>query len=265
MLNFQLLNMIRDLLFCCLLVLFIASCSDSSSNYEMILPSSDAKTHLYFNLNEGEPYYLVYYNNDILIDWSMCGFVIDDTISFCEGLVVKNSESTTGSQSNDEVFLDLDTLLGTYNEINIQLENPTYVDIKMSVVFRVYNQVVAYKYFLNGLLDQHHVKEITEFDLYQDRFTKVLLNEKIEHDSISSRLIPIENIEYLDLPATFISEEGFELVFLQSEAKGDSQKKLKRRIPGKSEYLLENDEIQTNGSIFETSWRIIYFSSKLNK
>lgn len=251
--------MIRNLLLCFVFILLLSSCRESDSNFETIVPSPDAKTHLYFNLNNGEPYYLIYINNNILVDWSMMGFIVDDTINFYEGLVVKSKETYTGQEKIENVLSDYNDQLGRYNEISIHLGKGNTNDIHMSVVFRVYDNKVAYKYFLNGLTAKGSVKEITELDLYRGVFHKVILQ-----DFSQTKLFDIDSVKLLNLPATFISDEGFKLVYLQSVAEGGSRVKLNKRVPEKSEYLLEQEKIQTDASNYESLWRIIYISNNLN-
>ncbi|MCD4732031.1 MAG: glycoside hydrolase family 97 N-terminal domain-containing protein [Bacteroidales bacterium] len=258
--------MIRDLLLSIILVLFLFSCRNSNSNFEAILPSADSKTHLYFNLNDGEPYYLVYYDNDILIDWSMLGFIIDDTINFYEGLLVNNVESRSALQSKEDFFSGFNAQLETYNEITILLDKIDCIDFQLSIVLRVYNDAVAYKYIFNHVNGNRQVKEITELDLYNDLFKKVVVkNTVLTNSSLST--FSIDETDTLNIPSTFDSDKKYKIDYLHSITQDYPLMKLVRRNPGKNEYRLivaDNDEpaISVNSG-FEIPWRIIYITNNL--
>jgi hypothetical protein len=258
--------MIRDLLLSIILVLIFSSCKNSNSNFETILPSPDSKTHLYFNLNDSEPYYLVYYNNDILIDWSMLGFIIDDTINFYEGLLVNNVESRSDTQSKEDFLPDFEVQLDTYNEITVHLSKIACSDIQLSIVLRVYNNAVAYKYSFNHINDNRQVMEITEFDLYNDLFKKVEIKNTLLYDS-SIFIMPVEEVDTLSIPSTFVSDKAYKIDYLQSVSNDYPSMKLVRRTPGRAEYRLiydKDDEQKVSvNSGFETPWRIIHISNNL--
>lgn len=259
--------MIRNLLLGIILILFLSSCRKSNNNFEIIIPSSDAKTHLYFSLNDGEPYYLVYYNNDILVDWSMLGIIMDDTINFYEGLLVKNIESRAAVQNSEEFISDSEVPLGIYNEIVIDLEKVDFTDIQLTIVCRVYNNVVAYKYLLKNLKGKSLVTEISQLDLYTDLFSQVK-RKNPEQDSINNNIIPIEAIDTLNLPVTFVSEKGYELDYFQSGSDDYPSMKLLRRVPGKLEYSLmyASGEVQSISvdSSYESPWRMINITNNQN-
>ena len=258
--------MIREILLSLILVLVLSSCRNSNKSFETILPSPDTKTHLYFNLNDGEPYYLVYYNNDILVDWSLLGFIVDDTISFHEGLQVNSVESRSASQSKEDFFPDFDAQLETYNEITVYLSKIGYSDIHLSIVLRVYNDVVAYKYLSNHIKDVIQVKEITEFDLPNNLFRIAETKNRVLTDSSLSTL-SIDVADTLNIPSTFVSGKKYKIEYLQSITQDYPIMKLVRKNLGKNEYRLiyaDNEEpIVRVNSGFETSWRIIYITNKL--
>ncbi len=62
-----------------ILIMFIlVSCSKPKENYEVVIPSPNGSLHLHFNLYKGEPYYLVYLDDEIVVGWSLIGFRNDD-------------------------------------------------------------------------------------------------------------------------------------------------------------------------------------------
>lgn len=256
--------MIRVSILSILLVLFFSSCRNSNKNFEKILPSPDSKKHLYFNLNNGEPYYLLYFENHILIDWSMLGFVIDDTIKFNEGLLVDNVVSRTSTQREEDLFPDAGTGLSVFNEMTIYLDKEGCSDIQLSVILRIYDNAVAFKYIFNHLPGERKAKEITELDLHNNIFNKALISNT-DLNEASFFELPLEDIDTLGFPATFISEEAFELEYMESISNKYPSMELIRRTPDRAEFkmIYSNDKIQ-NVQInknFETPWRIIYITN----
>ena len=110
------------------------------------------------------------------------------------------------------------------------------------------------------------VKEITELDLYNDLFKKVEIKNSILNDS-SIFLFPIEEVDTLILPFTFVSDKTYKIDYLQSVSQDYSSTKLVRRTPGRAEYRLiydKDDEQKVSvNSGFETPWRIIHISNNL--
>lgn len=258
--------MIRDLLLSIILVLFLTSCRDSNNNFEIILPSPDAQTQLYFNLNDGEPYYLIIHKNEIIIDWSLLGFIIDDSINFNQGLKCYKVDSRTASQKNEEFLLDIETHLENYNEISVYLEKSEYTDIQFEIVFRVYNNATSYKYIFSDVKSTKQLNEVTELDLYDDVFKLVEVRDAIYNDESLSKLA-IEKVDTLSLPATFVSGKGLEIKYIQPVSMGYPSPKLVRRESDKPEYKLVYSSINagsvniTSGD--ETPWRMIYISNNL--
>lgn len=252
--------MVRTLFISFLLILILSSCRNSDNNFETILPSPDSKKHLYFNLNNGEPYYLFYYENQILIDWSMLGFIIDDTIKFNEGLLVDNVETRTSLHSEKDLFPENLPDLGSFNEITVDL-NKVDCDIKLSVNFRIYNNAIAFKYVFIFPGNERKVNEITELDLYNDFF------EKAEINYPKQNIINIEEVDTLYIPAAFISDETIKIDYLQSITYDYPGMKLVRRTPDKAEFQMRyTDDFIRNikmKSGYETPWRIIYVSNNL--
>lgn len=254
----------KALLFCIVLIILISSCQKSNNNFETILPSPDSKKHLYFNLNEGEPYYLVYFEDHILVDWSMLGFVIDDTIHFNENLLVDNVVTRTSSQDKEGLFPGIKTNLGSFNEMSITLYKENTQDLKLMVVMRIYDNAIAFKYKFNFAGNDRSIKETTEIDFYNNLFEKVEITHTfINKDSIVKHTI--DEVDTLLLPASFISEESYKLEYLESAAQDYPAMKLLKRTPDKAEFQMKySDDAMDKISVksgFETPWRIIYITA----
>ncbi len=257
--------MFRASLFSTVLILLFSSCQNSYNNFETILPSPDSKKHLYFNLNEGEPYYLLYFEDHILVDWSKLGFLIDDTIKLNEGLLKKNIETRTSSFSEEYALpkgIELD--LATFNEMTITLDKQDYPGIQVSLVMRIYDNAVVFKYNLNFKGGNRTVQEITELDFYKNLFREVEI-EKITINEISKIELPIEEVDTLFLPTTFISNESYKLEYLESVSPDYPKMKLLKRTPDKAEFQMKyaDDSVEKINvkTGFETPWRIVYITA----
>lgn len=259
--------MFKALLFSTLLILLFSSCQNLNDNFETILPSPDSKKHLYFNLNEGEPYYLLYFEDHIFVDWSMLGFIMDDTIKFNEGLVVNNVVTSTSTQAKEGLFPGVKANLDSFNEMKITLTKENTPDIQLLVVMRIYDNAVAFKYKFNFTGDKRAIKETTELDFYANLFEKIDTTHTIlQNDSIVE--LSVDDVDTLFLPATFISNESHTLEYLESISQDYPAMKLLKRTPGKAEFQMKyaDDSVEKISvkAGFETPWRIIYISDNNN-
>jgi alpha-glucosidase len=250
-----------------LVALLFHSCHQPKSNFELVLPSSDAKVHLYFNLNDGEPYYLVYFNSEIVMDWSLLGFTSRDGVKLSEGLQVVKTESRSG-QSNDEISVNpAFPFPDNYNELIVFLEKKSPVSEQVAIIFRAYDKGIAFCYLFpeNEKSDEVFLlSEETQFDLYGvDSIWQV---EGLDHPlEEKSKIQENKNNELLDLPVDFKCSNGLPVTISECKTIGYPSMKLHRRTPGKPEFEFQpSDHRSSEKWIIErgvnTPWRIICFT-----
>jgi alpha-glucosidase len=240
------------------------SCQQSKKSMELVLPSPDSKVHLYFNLNNGEPYYLVYFNKDIIIDWSLMGFIVVERVNLTEGLGIKKTESKSIHSVEAKGVNNSSQFSENYNELSIFLQKENDPTKQFIILFRAYNNGIAFTYLFPENEEPGTVSlvsEETQFDLYG---TNSNWKPILENDSLGKISQTAENFnnEISELPTAFISSNKIRVTFSEILAKGCEPAKLQRRTVDKPEYKVRfRNDISTNGIELErslySSWRLI--------
>ncbi len=124
------------------LVLLISACNRDKSNHKAVVPSPGFDVHLYFNLFNGSPFFLVYYEDSKIMNWSRLGF----NPSGNQKMVFEddNGNAGIGRDNGDGVtsfFRDL-----KYNERSVRLSYERDPDLAYTIDFRAFNGGVAYRY-----------------------------------------------------------------------------------------------------------------------
>jgi hypothetical protein len=197
------------------------------------MPSPDLKSHLYFNLNRGEPWYLVFHNGEIIVDWSLLGLITKDNTKFTEGLVF--IKSTSGSDiQNQQIRLKEGSLLdGPFNELVIYLGKAEQKQVVFKIIFRAYNKGIAIAYDFethDTTILINLSSEETQFNLY-DKSVQWNLSEK--SDTLWNDL---QSLEKIDFPAVFVSSNGFELTLTESAVNNYPEMNLSIIDPGKPKF-----------------------------
>lgn len=199
------------------------------------MPSPDAQNHLYFNLNNGEPWYLFYHKSEIIVDWSLLGVILDDQTNFTEGLSYIKSESRA-VRAGDTLTLKDETLLASpYNEMIVFLINAENPELHFKIIFRAYNEgfAIAYDFYsTEGDSLIHIATEETEFNLYDKLLKWVLKNEGQNDTSLNVSLKP----ELFSFPLKLVSQSGLSVKLNESEKNSFPEMILVKQNPLNSGY-----------------------------
>ena len=128
-------------------ILLISACNSNKSNHKAVVPSPGFDVHLYFNLFNGTPFYLVYFEDAKIMDWSRLGFdpAGDQKMVFAGG----NGLAANGLQNGDEgggFFQGL-----KYNERVVQLSSEGAPDLMYTIDFRAFKGGVAFRYRFDSI------------------------------------------------------------------------------------------------------------------
>jgi hypothetical protein len=241
----------RKTVFFSLFILFMA-CTGPKTEFEAVVPSPDSKINLYFNLNDGEPYYLVYYRNLIVLDWSQLGFILNDSISFYDQLSFEEKRTTSSN-----IVVNQDTkfpFFDRYNELNLKLRAANRQNF--SVQLRTFDGGIAFRYQFDvaNMPDQINYNDRTEIDLYPTE------NRIWKYDSGQGFQAALPDT--LSLPSTFQLDN--ELIVKVEEYFNDTSSMgyLVKRDPALPEFRFWSDQIPLKSSddrtsVLSTPWRII--------
>jgi alpha-glucosidase len=214
-----------------MLVIILVSCSNPKpkDNFEVAIPSPNGNLHLNFNLHNGEPYYLVYLDDEIVVGWSLLGFTNGKSETFSENMLL----TKVGPLSADKE--DIQTILTgeKYNSLKISLQKQKESGKQYDVVFLIYNETIVYWYEYDYEFNKLNVQENTELDL-NSKNQKWKLTDS---NSIADTLF---------LPVTFESDKDIRLTY--------SEFGVKKNAPG---YLLQKKQNLPEFSIITPKTEVI--------
>jgi len=233
----------------------ITGCKKFDSRATAIVPSPEFQVHLYFKLFEGKPFYLVYYNDDVLIDWSALGLQPENGPDLSQNLKLIAKENGSG-HSGDSNKHWMDVLAGkAYNSLELDLRSEIDSQVGYNIIFRTFDHGIAFRYELNEVPDDMRISnnsECSEIDLNDDYSWNILS----KNDSVGDGVY--------ELPAILNSENGHEVQIDEIITNPFPGMKLKRRSDINHEYIVtsEKNDTESDVSALTTPWRIILFNKK---
>lgn len=176
------------------------SCNQPRDNYEVKIPSPDGKLVFYFNLYDGEPYYLIYSGEDIAVGWSWLGYTSEISEDLQKSMLV--AEVKSGSGIEEEELQN--THEEPFNRLSINLQKHNVPGLEYQLEVRIFNEVIVFWYeFDESVYDViSQMIENTELDLHSKNQNWVL------DDTLSMA-------DTLKFPVKFKSDKGAQLSFLE--------------------------------------------------
>ena len=148
-----------------LLIFIMISCTNTSNK---ILTSPDNKIELSFEIIDGEAFYSITKDEKSVIKKSKLGILLENKLNIGKNLeIIKVSTSSNNSFWSPD-FGEFDEIIDNYKNLDISLSNGV---INFNIVFRVYNDGVAFKYHVpnqSGITNYNIIDEYSEFNLNSD-------------------------------------------------------------------------------------------------
>jgi hypothetical protein len=224
------------------------SCGKPKNNYEFVLPSPDSKIHIYFNLNKGEPYYLIYYKDEIVIGWSLVGLTLNNQVKLTEGLSVEKTESNSVALDESLKVKGGFSMIKNYNESVIFLKRDSPPQEQFALVFRAYNDGISICYFFPENKNEGNVlilSEDTQFDLYGADSSWQVSDAKEPLYTLNDK----ETEPEMYLPVSFASTQGTMITISETEVTGFPAMKLQKRILSRPSYSLQPQKFRSSDYI----------------
>ena len=133
--------------------------------------SPDGRIQVTFTLEDGVPYYAVSRSGQDVIKPSKLGFVFKDAEPLNQNLTVAESKLDSLDETWTQPWGEVEEIRNHYNELRVDLEETTGAHRKMTVVFRVYDDGLGFRYEVpkqDNLSDFQIMDEETEFVLAGD-------------------------------------------------------------------------------------------------
>ena len=253
-----------------------------SQNSEYKVNSPDESIEVNFLLTKGgQPDYLVNFNGKRIIDTSSFSFDFKNVKSFGKNLMVANSSNSSFDETWETVWGEQRFIRNNYNELKVNLEEKEELKRKCSIVFRVFNDGVGFRYEFpqqENLKDVIIIDENTQFNLTGDhtcwwtpgdwditehlynttRISEIDALSKRGHPNLISTYIP-ENA--VNTPVTMKTDDGIYISFLEANLTDYSSITLK---VDKENLLFQTELVGNDAGIkvktktpFATPWRLI--------
>ncbi|ELR70209.1 Alpha-glucosidase [Fulvivirga imtechensis AK7] len=252
-----------------------------------IASPSGNNTVSFFLSAKGEPGYTITHNQTLVIDTSWIGFDFKDANPLRSGLVVKNSSSKTVTETWEMPWGEQRKVKNNFNELTIDLEEQEGLQRHFSMIFRVYDDGLGFRYHFPK---QENMKEViitdenTQFQLTGDhqvwwipgdwdiyehlynetRFSEIDALSKRDHPNLAQTYIP-ENA--VNTPVTMKTAEGLYLSFHEANLTDYSGMTLKvdpDNLSMRSELVgseITGYKVKRN-TPFSTPWRTIQIADK---
>lgn len=144
----------RIFIFLFVSLFILAGCNRYSENHQAVLPSPGFDVHVYFNLFNGNPYYMVYYEGQKIIKWSLIGFSDGAGISAKDKMLLAGDIGEAGSAmgnpgETDSLFNQL-----KFNIRKIRLVSALDHEADYTIEFRAFEGGLAFRYCFDSPEDK---------------------------------------------------------------------------------------------------------------
>jgi alpha-glucosidase len=231
------------------------------------ISSPDGRIHVTFMLKNGVPYYSVRYcDKDILVP-SRLGFIFKERKPLNQNFFIVSSKYKSFDQTWTQPWGEVKQIRNHYNELRVDLQETTETCRKMTIVFRLYNYGLGFRYELprqDHLSDFEIMDEETEFSLTGDHTAWWIPAYQKERYEYLYHKTPISSISKsfraVNTPLTIKTINGIYLSIHEADLKDYSSMAL---MPLKSNKLKVDLFPWSNGvkvkgaTTLRTPWRTI--------
>jgi len=277
----------RPLTFIFLALVVLSGCQPEYEveRHELLAPGEQVKVN-FLLLEGGMPGYSVAYKNNLLIDTSTLGFSFRDIMELRGGLKVESVERSSKSESWEPLWGEQAEVLNEYQQMNVKLKERRSPYREMELVFRAYDDGIAFRYVFPEqqamnevvIMDEHTEFKLTgdhqcwwipgDWDIYEHlynttRFSEIDALSKRDHPDLSASYIPFNAV---NTPVTMKTDDGIYLSFHEADLEDYSGMTLmvdKDNMKWVSELVGSRDESKvTTQTPFETPWRSVQIAEE---
>nr|WP_321221871.1 glycoside hydrolase family 97 protein [uncultured Psychroserpens sp.] len=221
-----------------LIILIIAitvlSCNSSEEKRELTAVSPNGNIEVSFNVSaEGQPFYTILNNKNVVIDISFLGFEFKDAPDFDKNFIIKKSQIESHTETWKMPWGEQELVQNNYNELKIFLQEKISPERFLTIAFRVYDDGVGFRYEFPEqarLSEVEIVDEHTQFNLTQDYNTFWIPGDWdiYEHLYSTTKVSQIDALKYVghvnlaqthipvnavNTPVTMVGDDGTHLSF----------------------------------------------------
>lgn len=161
-------NRMRNILLVLLFGVLLMSCTQKNT---LKIESPNSNAGVVFSIVDNRPYYSVSYKGNDVVLQSALGFELKDAAPLMENFEIVDSEVSEFDETWEQVWGEKQFIRNHYNQLRVSLQEKDGDKRKMDVVFRVFDDGVAFRYEIpkqDNLNDFVIMDELTEFAMADD-------------------------------------------------------------------------------------------------
>ncbi len=268
------------------LVVMALSCKkQATTTLQVASPDNDVQVTFLLS-DAGQPGYFINFKEKPIIDTSFVSFDLRDAEPLRNGWSIVKTATSSFDETWQPVWGEVKEIRNHYNELRVELREAEAPNRLMTVVFRVYNDGIGFRYEFPeqpNLTDVVIMDENTEFNLTGDhqtwwqpgdwdiyehhynssRFSEIDALAKRDHPNLAQTYIP-ENA--VNTPVTMKTDDGVYLSFHEAALYNYSDMTLKvdkEHLRWISELVGSPDDSKVKTKTpFQTPWRTIQIADR---
>lgn len=161
--------------------------------------------------DDGQPFYSIQRLGSDVLKPSRMGFLLDGNLSLAEGFDIESHKGTTFDETWTQVWGEKKEIRNHYNELRINLKKSKSPKHKMSIVFRVYDDGIGFRYEIpnqSSLKSFKIIDEITEFAFSGDHQAWWIPAYQWNRYEYHYQESPLSKLDTVHTPLTMESEDG---------------------------------------------------------
>lgn len=256
--------------------IFILNSCEKEDHAELISPDGNIRVN--FVLTGGKPSFVVHFNNRGIVDTSMLGLNLKDGVDFSEGLEWTGVEKRRVDETWKPVWGIHERYRNNYREMTVNLRQTSNPERVLSIVFRAYNEGIAFRYHIpdqTGMKNFVLISEETTFNLLDDHECYVHLSSRPgffqrqwEKRQVSE--LPADSV--ISLPMLLKTNSGW-LALLEADLTNYAGMSLQALWDGTGSLvsMLDTtgkykDRVPVTGNTpFDTPWRVLMMAENPGK
>lgn len=227
------------------------SCGRDQDDQVKVLPSPTFDIHLYFNLFKGNPYYMVYVHNDIVVNWSSLGFNPSMGTKFNENMIEVDPDASADSwaeneDSSNEFFTDV-----RFNTLAVQLVSTVDSTVNYTIEFRSFTGGIAFRYRFEQPGDRARLMPWEASEINFSDPGRIVQESRLSDSTEVSPFI-------FDLPLELITDKSHHIQIMEDPLPEFPGMKLKQDTTQELRFttFIKND-VRDGEAKLSTPWRIV--------
>lgn len=265
------------------IIIFFVFINLICSAKNLVLSSPDNQLVLNFGLKETRPYYLLYFQERLIIDTSFLGYEIKNLGQLDKNFRILEVNESSFDETWSPVWGERKLIRNNYNELFIKLVSENSSHTKLNLRFRLFNDGLAFRYELPEQNDINYLEitdELSEFnftddhicwwipgdyDSYEYLYNQTRLSEidlsKYNYPTRGDRTLP--NRYAVNTPITIKTAEDFYISIHEANLYDYADMTLERKgnFSFKSNLVPWSDGIKVKTNLpMNSPWRVILAS-----